>query len=89
MKKDLDPKDIELNYIDEEGDKILISSDDCLAEAMETARKKGTKNVKVTLSTLDGKSGSAGIDSQVMVIAGGGVALLVGIVVIALLRPKK
>lgn len=89
VKRDLDPKTIQLKYIDEEGDTILISSDDCLAEALATARKKGTKTVKITLSTLGQGSNSAGLDSKFMAIAGGGVAVLIGIAAMTIMKAKK
>jgi CBS domain-containing protein len=89
VKKELDPKQIKLNYTDEDGDLILISSDDCLGEAIAITQKQGTKAVKITLSTLSKTSSSSGNDNKLMAIAGGSAAILVGIVAMALMKSKK
>jgi hypothetical protein len=89
VKKELDPKKIELKFIDEEGDAILISSDDCLAEATATAKQKGMKTAKLTLSIPSSSSSSMALDSKTMAIAGGGVAAIIGIAAMVLLKGKK
>ena len=87
VQKELNPKDIQLKYIDEEGDEILISSDDCLTEAAATAQKKGAKNVKLTL-TMSANASSSALDNKTLAFAGAGVAAVVGIVAMAMMKKK-
>jgi len=89
LNKVIDPKMIQLKYIDEEGDSILISSDDCLGEALAVAHKKGAKTMKINLSIQGKGFSSVGTDSKMLAIAGGGVAVLIGIAAMIMMKAKK
>jgi hypothetical protein len=78
---------LQLQFVDDEGDTVIITSDDDVAEAWTLARKAGAKHAKVTALTMKSKSPFA----NPAVLGGAGVAgvfVLVG-VVLTLLRPKK
>jgi hypothetical protein len=78
---------LQLQFVDDEGDTVIITSDDDVAEAWTLARKAGAKVAKLTALTLKSKSPFA----NPAVLGGAGVAglfVVVG-VVLTLLRPKK
>lgn len=78
---------LQLQFVDDEGDTVIITSDDDVTEAWTLARRAGAKVAKVTALTMKSKSPFA----NPAVLGGAGVAgvfVLVG-VVLTLLRPKK
>ena len=85
--EDVDEKSIRLKYIDEEGDAINVSSDDCLTEAIANARKSGNLGVKLILTIMKEESKSIKIDQKTLAMVGG-VALAIGIGAIAFLKPR-
>jgi CBS domain-containing protein len=85
---DVDEKAIRLKFIDEEGDAVNISSDDCLAEAITTARKSGNLAVKLMLTIVEDKSKSIKIDQKTLAMVGGGFALALGLGAMTFLKPK-
>ena len=85
----VDKKSIRLKFIDDEGDAINISSDDCLAEAIESANKNGFQGVKLMLTVMKKEGGALGVDSKTLAMVGGGIAVAIGIGMISILRPKN
>jgi CBS domain-containing protein len=78
---------LQLQFVDDEGDTVIITSDDDVEEAWSLARKAGAKVAKVTALTMNSKSPFA----NPAVLGGVGVAgvfVLVGLV-FTLLRVKK
>jgi len=84
-----DKNTIRLKFIDEEGDAINVNDNDCLEEAIDTARRNGDKGVKLMLSIHKNKGKSSDLDTSKLAMIGGGIALVLGASVIALLRPRK
>jgi len=81
----LDPSLTIFKYFDEEGDEILIKSDECVEEAVRSSIQAGNKNVKLSM-----KTSSSPLDSHVLLLAGGaGVVAAIAIVIAVLLKPKK
>lgn len=78
---------IRLKFVDDEGDQINISSDDCLAEAIATARQNGDQGVKLMLTIMKEEKAS-GLNSKTLALAGGGAAVALGIAIMTLLKPK-
>ena len=46
-------KDVQLQFIDDEGDTIVVSGDNCLAEAAALSRSQGNKVVKLTAKAVE------------------------------------
>lgn len=77
---------IRIEYDDDEGDTVVITSDDDVAEAFNLARKAGKKLAKLTVVERDTKSKS----SATALIGGGLTAVaLLGVLAFAMVRPKK
>ena len=85
---DVDEKSIRLKFIDEEGDAINISSDDCLGEAIAAARKNGDIGVKLMLTISKDDTKSINLDQKTLAMVGGGALLAIGIAAIALFKPR-
>jgi len=80
-----DPSTAVFKYFDDEGDEILIKSDECVEEAVSSSVQAGNKNVKLSM-----KSGSSALNNKTMLLAGGaGFAAALAIAVTVLLKPKK
>ncbi|GMH75758.1 hypothetical protein TrLO_g2657, partial [Triparma laevis f. longispina] len=89
----VDAADLKLKFTDDEGDVVLISDGEGLKEAVELARNAGSAALK--LSVEGGRGGSGGgagglAGDNNMLIGGvvGGLALCVGIAMVAF-RPKR
>jgi len=90
IEDDVERKSVKLNFVDDEGDTILISSDDCLAEAVRTSRGRGNQAVKLSLTVVRKKSNGLDFQStQMKLIGASGVAAIVGIGLMALMKPKR
>jgi CBS domain-containing protein len=85
----VDEKSIRLKFIDDEGDAINVSSDDCLVEAIATANQNGHQVVKLILTLTTDKGGSLGVQSKTLAMFGGGVAIMLGIGIISFLKPRN
>ena len=85
--KKVKKKNIKLKFVDDEGDAILITSDEDLAEAVKISQSSGNWGpksvVKLTAVETEGQ-----LDPTIVAGAAAGVAL-VGILVIAMLRPRR
>ncbi|KAL9188488.1 hypothetical protein ACHAXT_006866 [Thalassiosira profunda] len=81
----LDPSATVFKYFDDEGDEILISSDECVEEAVRSSVQAGNKNVKLSMKT----SGGSMDNSKLLLAGGAGLAAAVAIAVTVLLKPKK
>jgi len=82
--------DVELKFFDDEGDAILVSSDECLVEAVELAQKAGNDIVKLSVSLKDSKRSvsTPGGDNTLLIGLAGAVAVI-GIIAVVFLKPKK
>jgi len=81
----LDSSTTVFKYVDDEGDEVLIKSDECVEEAVRSSVQSGNKNVKLSMETLDITS-----SNNTLLLAGGaGLAAAIVIAVIVLLKPKK
>lgn len=77
---------IRIEYEDDEGDTVVMTTDDDVAEAFNSARKSGKKLAKLTVVEVEARSRI----STAAIFGGGLTAVaLVGVVAFALLRPKK
>ena len=80
-----DPSTAVIKYSDDEGDEILIKSDECLDEAVSSSAQAGNKNVKLSITSKKGSS----INSTVILAGGAGLVAVVAVAVMILLKPKK
>ena len=86
-KMGIPPLSLQLRYVDEEGDSVVITCDDDVAEAWALARKHGNKVAKLSAVKITPKS-----NINPTVAAGGAVVVfaLLGIVALVLMRsPSK
>jgi len=81
----LDPSTTVFKYFDEEGDEILVKSDECVEEAVRSSMQAGNKNVKLSMKTSKNSSGN----NALLLAGGAGVVAAVAIAMIVLLKPKK
>jgi CBS domain-containing protein len=80
----LDPATTVFKYFDEDGDEILIKSDDCVDEAVSASLQAGNKSVKLSMKSMSGSS-----NNTLLMAGGAGLAAAVAIGVMVLLKPKK
>jgi len=83
---DLDEDVTVFKYFDDEGDEILVTSDDCLEEAIRASAHAGNKSVKLSMATR--RSGSKS-DRSLLIAGGVGLLAAIGIGIMVLLKPKK
>jgi len=79
------PSSLQLKYLDDEGDAVLIGSDECLLEAVELARSSGNQVLK--LLVLKSSDGSDVIHRHIFV--GGAVGLVLVVVLGFFLGNRK
>lgn len=75
---------LQLEYIDDEGDVVRMTSDDDVAEAWALAVKAGNNVAKLTAVLTNAQP----VDPKILAGAGAAVAII-GIFMFVLLRPKK
>jgi signal-transduction protein with cAMP-binding, CBS, and nucleotidyltransferase domain len=80
----LDPATTAFKYFDEEGDEILITSDECVDEAVRASLQAENKFVKLSM-----KSTSISSNKTLLMAGGAGLAAAVVLGVMVLLKPKK
>ena len=80
-----DPSTAVIKYSDDEGDEILVKSDECLDEAVSSSAQAGNKNVKLSITSKK----SSSINSMVILAGGAGLVAVVAVAVMILLKPKK
>jgi hypothetical protein len=80
-----DPTNIVFKYFDDEGDEILIKSDECVEEAVSSSILAGNKNVKLSMKSTRSSSKS----NSLLLAGGAGLAAAVAFTVMVLLKPKK
>ncbi|KAL3823425.1 hypothetical protein ACHAXA_004300 [Cyclostephanos tholiformis] len=80
-----DPSTAALKYFDDEGDEILIKSDECLDEAVRSTAHAGNKYVKLSIKSKKRSS----MNKSVVFVGGTGLVVAVAIAVTILLKPKK
>ncbi|CAB9513362.1 Unconventional myosin [Seminavis robusta] len=79
------PTGIQLQFVDDEGDTIVVSSDDCLAEAASISRSQGHKAIKLTAKEV-----GPSLDQNTLMLAGVGAAVaFVGILVLVMGRSRR
>jgi predicted nuclease of predicted toxin-antitoxin system len=86
--KTVGPDDVTIHFVDDEGDAVLITTDDDLAEAVNLARGSGNQIVKLTVSLK--KKGIDVVASPAVLAAIG--AIIVGVVALGAmiaLKPRK
>jgi PB1 domain. len=84
-----DVNEIRLKFIDEEGDEINITSDECLTEAIIHSRKNGDQGVKLILSIIRKEDGMS-TQPQFLVMIGGIASLVaLGITAMTFYRRSK
>ena len=79
-----DPSTTVFKYFDDEGDEILIKSDECVEEAVSSSAQAGNKNVKLSMKTT-----SSSNNNTLLLAGGAGFAAALAIAVTVLLKPKK
>ena len=80
------PDNVQLQFIDDEGDTIVVSSDDCLAEAATLSRSQGNKVVKLSVKEV-----AASGDASKLLLAGVGAVVVAaaGVAFVILGKPRK
>ena len=79
----LDPDATLFKYFDEEGDEILIKSDECVEEAVRSSLHAGNKSVKLSMASVTKSHGNSAI------IAASGIGLVAAIGALVFLKSKK
>jgi len=82
----VDIDSIHMKFVDDEGDAIMITSNDCLAEAAQLAQKSGNEVVKLSLTVVKPKLALME-DKKQLAIAGAAAAVAIG--AIALFAIKR
>jgi len=81
----LDPSTTVFKYFDDEGDEIIIKSDECVEEAVRSSVQAGNKNVKLSMKKM-----SSSFNNNTVLLAGGaGLVAAIAIAVTVLLKPRK
>jgi len=80
-----DPSVTVFKYYDEDGDEILIKSDECVDEAVSASVQAGNKSVKLSMKSLSSSS------NNTLLLAAGGAGLVAAVALGAmmLLKPKN
>jgi len=86
---EIEPGAIEVKFIDDEGDAILIRDDECLSEAVTSSKESGAQATKLSVSRKKSEKTSADSNDNILIMAGAGVVLLVGLFAMIALKPKK
>jgi CBS domain-containing protein len=84
----VDPEWIRVKFVDDEGDAVMITSDECLAEAAQLAQKSGSEVVKLTVTVVKPKP-SPMDDKNQIILAGVGAVIAIGVVSLLALRPRS
>ena len=79
---------LQLQYIDEEGDPVTMTSDDDVVDAWNLAKKTGAKVIKLSAIACETKAKAAN-DKQLMMAAGAAGVAAIGGIVFFMLRPKS
>jgi CBS domain-containing protein len=85
MGNDVDIDSIHMKFVDDEGDAIMITSDECLVEAAQLAQKSGSEVVKLSLTVVKPKL-ALPEDKMQLAIAGAVAAVAVGAIALFALR---
>ena len=80
----IDPTTTIFKYFDEEGDEIVIKSDECVEEAVRSSTQAGNKNVKLSMKAAGGMN-----NNTVFLAGGAGFVAAVAIACAVLFKPKK
>jgi hypothetical protein len=88
MRDKVDPEWIRMKFVDDEGDAVMITSDECLAEAAQLAQKSGSEVVKLTVTVVKPKS-SPMDDKNQLILAGVGAVIAIGAIALLALRPRS
>jgi hypothetical protein len=81
----VDIDSIHMKFVDDEGDAIMITSDDCLVEAAQLAHKSGSEVVKLSITVVKPKL-TLPEDKTHLAIAGVAAAVAVGAIALYALR---
>jgi CBS domain-containing protein len=88
MGEKVDPEYIRMKFVDDEGDAVMITSNECLTEAAQLAQKSGSEVVKLTVTVVKPKP-SLTHDKSQLILGGVGAAIALGVVVLLALRPRS
>lgn len=90
MGTDVSPSAVRLSFVDDEGDIVLISSNDCLTDAIGLARNAGNMVVKLSAAVVNSTPSLTAQGSNTAMLVGAGVTALVAIVIVFAfsMRPK-
>jgi len=80
----LDPSTTVFKYFDEDGDEILIKSDECVDEAVRASEQAGNKAVKLSMKSLSSSS-----NNTLLLAGGAGLVAAVALGAMMLLKPKN
>mmetsp|Transcript_29118 Transcript_29118/g.58488 ORF Transcript_29118/g.58488 Transcript_29118/m.58488 type:complete len:1958 (-) Transcript_29118:922-6795(-) len=80
----LDPSTTVFKYFDEDGDEILIKTDECVDEAVRASEQAGNKAVKLSMKSLSSSS-----NNTLLLAGGAGLVAAVALGAMILLKPKN
>jgi PB1 domain len=83
----VDTESIRMKFLDDEGDAVMITSNECLAEAAQLAQKSGNEVVKLTVTIVKPKTPMN--DNKSLILAGVGAVIAIGAVALLALRPRS
>jgi len=88
---DIDPKLVKLSFVDNEGDSIQVSSDDCLTEVVRTSGGVNNRQaVKLSLTIAGNTSNPFGVEDKTLALGVAGTALaIVSILLLSMTRSKR
>ena len=88
MGNEVDAESVHMKFVDDEGDAIMITSNEDLAEAAQLAQKSGSDVVKLTVTIVKPKA-KLNEDNKTLLIAAAGAVAAVGLIAILALKPKS
>lgn len=88
-KANMASEQIQLQYIDEEGDTVIITGDDDVAEAWDLARQTGTKVVKLVAKKIEKSGVTLEIDQNHIALGLAGVVAFIGVLYLVFSKPKR
>jgi hypothetical protein len=89
---EVNPSSLQLKFIDDEGDTVVISGDDDLVDAIDVTKKTGVNALKLSVAVLGTETSafSATVGNNIMLIGiGAGAVLAVAAGAFMLMKPRK
>jgi len=85
------PSQLQIKFVDDEGDDVVISSSECLVDAVDVSRSRGGAALKLSVAILTpGKKVTTQSDGNLGLLLGiGGAVAIVALGIVIAMRPRK